>query len=193
MRQIIILLLTVIVTTAAPSNRREVVKQLNQIVIPKMGNLQGFNMTEMVEILGNLSGDKINFIWIPHLVAMQEKSPQTNTNSFPAPQPTRPLNGGFPNNVGGVLPNNVGGVFPNNVGGVQQLPVAKKNAEPVIKIFAGELNNLTLKQVLDFTTMSMQPPVQYMIMDYGVIFCPRAESEVYIPTRIFRLNGNPFR
>jgi hypothetical protein len=174
MRQIIILLLTVIVTTAAPSNRREVVKQLNQVVAPKMGNLQGFNMTEMVEILGNLSENKINFIWMPHLVAMQKKSSQINTNS-----PAQPLNGG--------------GILPNNIGGVQQLPVAKKRAEPVIRVFAGELNNLTLKQVLDFTTMSMQPPVQYMIMDYGVIFYPRAESEVYTPTRIFRLNGNPFR
>ena len=181
MRQIIILLLTVIVTAAAPSNRREVVKQLNQIVIPNMGNLQGFNMTEMVEILGNLSGNKINFIWIPHLVATQEKSPQTNTNSFPAPQPARPLNGG------NVFPN-------NNVGGVQQLPVAKKNVEPVMKVFvAGELKNITLKQAVDFTTMSMQPPVQYMIMDYGIIFYPRTKSETHMPTRVFRLNRNSFR
>jgi len=50
------------------------------------------------------------------------------------------------------------------------------------------LQNLTAKQVLDIITMSFDYPIQYVIMDQGVVFVQKPASQQGYFTRTFRLN-----
>ena len=62
MRQIIIYILTALVVAAAPNNREQINKQLNESIIPKIGNLNGFTIEEMITVLYKNS-NKINFLY----------------------------------------------------------------------------------------------------------------------------------
>jgi hypothetical protein len=50
------------------------------------------------------------------------------------------------------------------------------------------LQNLSAKQVLDIVSMSFDHPIQYVIMDQGVIFMQKPASQQGYFTRTFRLN-----
>ena len=48
--------------------------------------------------------------------------------------------------------------------------------------------NLTAKQVLDIVTMSFDYPIQYVILDQGVVFVQKPASQQGYFTRTFKLN-----
>ena len=80
------------------------------------------------------------------------------------------------------------------VGRGQFPPPLKEDIVPEIKIFTGEIKNITIKQLLEIVVMSSHPPIQYVVLDYGVVFIPQKdEAKAYMPIRTFRLNRNPFR
>tara|TARA_Y100001938_G_scaffold62924_1_gene87538 strand:+ start:6460 stop:7020 length:561 start_codon:yes stop_codon:yes gene_type:complete len=183
MRQISILLLMCFSVAAAPTNRERVNKQINDTVIPKVGNLQGFKLNEIMDLFKKFSNNKINFLYFP-----------------PKPKPQAPLI--VTNNIpqfGGVDPATGLPALPPNLNQPPPFvlpvpPPLKEDIVPEIKIFTGEIKNITIKQLLEIVVMSSHPPIQYVVMDYGVVFIPQKdEAKAYMPIRTFRLNRNPFR
>lgn len=194
MRQIIIIIfLSVFVTNAAPLNRKIVETHLNKIFLPHVGNLTGFTIEETLEVLVKLSNNKINFLYLPQL-GLPPKPPQlVNTNGFGVAVPIGGLGVPvFPPNGGVPLPNNGVGIDPATgmlalPQPIPQLPAVKEK-DPEMSTLTGDLKNLTLKQLLDVIEMGMNPPVQYIIMDWGVVFIQRDKNKPFMPTRIYRLN-----
>ena len=163
---------------AAPSTREQVNKQINRITIERVGNLKDFNLDEVMRVLSKASNNKINFLYLPPLPKPKADLFLPPTNNVPQFNGVNPMMGLPP--------------FPQQFNLV--LPPKQQNKIPKIKIMTGQLKNLTIKQLMDVIVMGCQPPVQYVIMDYGVIFLPQEdEKKAYMPTRLFRLNGNPFR
>jgi hypothetical protein len=162
---------------------------LNSTAVATVGNLHGFTMSEMLEILHQHSGGKINFLYLPHLKP-KAQPPAVNTNRLPAgvqnpigigTTPPAPLPAGFGfAGLGQPLPN-----FP-----LQQMPQpVQAGEEPKVRAVTGVLKNLTLKQIVDLTSMSMHPPVQYVVTDFGVIFIPRKDTgKPPLFNRVFRIN-----
>ena len=177
MRQIIIcIFMVVFASNAAPLNRRVVAHELNRLM-PVVGNLHGYTIEETMETLFNLSNKKINFLYFPHL---GPKPPDpVNANPFVAPQ------------FGGIDPTT--GLPFQPMQPLVPAPQVARQGEPKIVVAIGELKNVTLKQVLSVVVMSMQPPVRYVIMDYGVVFIPRGRDKPFMPVWKFNLNLNHFR
>jgi hypothetical protein len=168
---------------AAPSTREQVNKQINSIIIPKVGNLHGFNLNEVMELLQKTSNNKINFLYLPPKPKPEIEIPFMPTNNIPAL--------GFDPNGLPPLPPNFNQP-PPLIPPLQQ--PAQEDKIPVIKMFTPELKNITIKQLLELIVMSSQPPIQYVVMDYGIVFLPQEdEKKAYMPVRLFRLNRNPFR
>ena len=183
--------MSVFALSAAPLNRKAVTAHLNDTFIPKVGDLNGFTMEEMLEVLNEFSNKKINFLYLPQLASPPETPQLVNTNAFiPANGLPLPPNGGFP------FPNNNGiAIDPLTgmpLGQAPQLPPQPRREDPVMKTFTGKLKNLTLKQLVDIVEMSMNPPVQYVIMDWGVVFIPRDKNKPFMPTRVYWLNPSVF-
>ena len=186
MHYIIILLITTISLTAASSARKKIDAQLNTTIVPKIDNLQTLNINELMNVLSKFSNNKINFLYFP------PKPPPKIT--VPAIPPYNlPLNGFDPNNNGVPLPP------PPSFGQGQTnffmppMEVAVEQKVPEMKIATGQLNNLTMKQLVNIIAMGCQPPIKYIITDYGVVFLPREKDKPYIETRSFRMNGGFFR
>ena len=199
MRQISIILLSALCLNAAPPTRQSIQENLNNTFLPKVGNLNTFTMAETLEVLHRLSNNKINFLYFGHLTP--ESPPSVTTNAPPAMGGLPPLpiaGGGIPNQpMIPFPPNGANGLANNNIGminpatGLPLIPIEPEKPqrqEPVIKSVTGELKNITLKQLVEIVEMTMQPPVQYVITDWGVVFLPRAKNKPYLPTRTFRLN-----
>ncbi len=90
--------------------------------------------------------------------------------------------GGMPGVGGGVIPGGGGGA---NGGGAQ----AAFDPEIVkVRGLSSGLKNLSAKQVLDIVTMSFDHPIQYVIMDQGIVFVQKPASQQGYFTRTFRLN-----
>ena len=175
MRQISILLLTVLAISAAQPNKEQISKQLNETIIPKVGNLNGFTIEEMIQVLYKNS-NKINFLYFP-----------------PKPK-VEPAVLIMPPQIGGGL-DPLGNQFPEPfppVNFAPQAPIKKEPETPTMKIITGDLNNLTIKQFMDIMIMGCVPPIQYIVMDYGVVFLPQEKDKAYMPFRLYRLNKNPF-
>ena len=182
MRNIIITLVVVLGVEAAPSTRETVMRGLNSTAVVAVGNLHGFTMSEMLAILHQHSGGKINFLYLPHMKPKAQPS-AVNTNRLPA---------GVQNPIGiGINPATglpLGQPLPNFP--LQQMPqLVQADEEPKVRAITGVLKNLTLKQLLDLTSMSMHPPVQYVVTDFGVIFIPREDTgEPPLFNRVLRIN-----
>jgi len=162
---------------AAPSSREQINKQLNETIIPKVGNLDGFTIEEMIQVLYKNS-NKINFLYFP-------PKPKPKVDTFLIPTNAPPPFGGVDPFANQPLPQ-----FPP-VGLPAPAPVEKDQA-PKMKIVTGELNNLTVKQFMDIMVMGCVPPIQYVVMDYGVVFLPQTQDKAYMPLRLYRLNRNVF-
>ena len=180
MRNIIITLVAVLGVEAAPSTRETVMRGLNSTAVAAVGNLHGFTMSEMLAILHQHSGGKINFLYLPHMKPKAQPS-AVNTNRLQNPigiSRVGTINPATGLPLGQPLPN-----FP-----LQQIPV-QADEEPKVRAITGVLKNLTLKQMVDLTSMFMHPPVQYVVTDFGVVFIPRKDAgEPPLFNRVFRIN-----
>ena len=160
--------------------------------------MNGLAMSEILIVLQKASNRRINFLYFPHVKHNSRPIlPNTNiplhTINPATGQPEQTINPstGLPwVQHQHPLPPQQG--FGNALIG---LPVANQqevNQQPRFRTVTGPLRNLTLKQFLDIVSMSMQPPVQYVVTGVGVIFIPRENTNSpALFTRTYQLN--PFR
>ena len=202
MRYLLLLIFFSFSAFSAQLNRTELAKKLHTTIIPKVGNLEGFSMEEAIKALTVFSNNKINFIYFPQ--GLNQKLEAPNLTPHPQIDPVtglpshRPAPAGLGGvQVGGIPPyGNVplplmfpaGGLPPAGANLTPPMGVgAKQDTPPSFKIVTGELHNLTVKQLMDIMVMGMRPPVQYFVMDYGVIFTTVKKNEIYMPTRTLQI------
>jgi hypothetical protein len=124
--------------------------------------------------------NKINFLYFP-------PKPKVEPAVLIVPPNNLPQLGGGLDPLGNQFPE----PFPP-VNFAPQAPIKKEPEIPTMKIITGDLNNLTAKQFIDIMIMGCVPPIQYVVMDYGVVFLPQEKDKAYMPFRLYRLNKNPF-
>lgn len=158
--------------SAAPPTRRSVLSDLNSIVIKEI-ELNDLTIEEVIRVLQTKSTNKINFLYLPHT------KPKP-----PTPQVTNNIPFGF-----------------DPATGLPQAPLpppvflAPPIADNVPRIINGNiiLRNITLKQVLDISTLCFNQPMQYIVTDFGVVFIHPKDDEKGLFTRVFRVNPRVFR
>ena len=183
MKKILVLLLVCAFTTInAAETRQSVLNKLNSTFIKKAGSLDGFTMPEILEVLSDFSGNKVNFMYMPHLGENRVAQQPVIPDPTPPIDPTTGIPLGLPA-VNQALP----GI---GVGGLQMPPAPEQLAEvmPRIRGVRIKLRNVTLKQLLDITTMSFDKPIQYVVTDYGVIFIPRKKNAPILFNRTYQIN-----
>ena len=92
--------------------------------------------------------------------------------------------GGLPGAGGGAIPGMGGG----GAGGGGAITASFMPERVQVRGLTGALYNLTAKQVLDIVTMSFDYPIQYVILDQGVVFVQKPASQQGYFTRTFKLN-----
>jgi|10_taG_2_1085330.scaffolds.fasta_scaffold02012_17 hypothetical protein len=172
MKYLILLFLTLSLN-ATPSTRQSISKSLNTIVIKEI-TLDDFTIEELMKVLHERSGSKINFIYL--------KKPKTKVANI---SPT--------NNIAQMLDPITGlpvALPPFAPLAPQELPEA---ALPRIKTAQVSLRNVTLQQLLDISVICFNQPMKYIIADFGIVFMHRAEGEKQLFSRGYRINLNVFK
>jgi len=241
-------------------NRKQIAQKLRNIIIPRLDNVDNFNMTDIVQVLSSLikandpDGVGVNIIINPYLspgspnnqgsggagqgagqgggaaggaggvdpltglptgagggMGMGGSGVQVDpTTGLPvgggAGGAIEPAGGGLPGGVGGLpggvggLPGMGGGAMPGmgggaipgmgggGAGGGGAITAAFMPERVQVRGLTGALYNLTAKQVLDIVTMSFDYPIQYVILDQGVVFVQKPASQQGYFTRTFKLN-----
>lgn len=181
MKRILVLSLAFAFTSInAAETRQGVLNKLDSTFIEKAGSLDGFTMPEILEVLSDFSGNKVNFMYMPHLGENRTVERPVIPVSTPPIDPITGLpNVLFPQVATNALP-----------AGLQMHPIPDRLAEvmPRIRGVRIKLRNVTLKQLLDITTMSFDKPVQYIVTDYGVIFIPRKKNAPILFNRTYQIN-----
>ena len=157
---------------AAPSTRKSVLNNLNTIVIKEI-TLDDFTIEELMEVLHDRSGGKINFIYFKKPKAKAPNIPLTNN----VPQMLDPITG---------LP------VPMPPIGFA-LRALEKPELPRIKAAQVSLKNVTLQQLLDISTVCFNQPMKYIIVDFGIVFMHRPEGERQLFPRGYHINLNVFK
>ena len=218
-------------------NRKQIAQKLRNIIIPRLDNVDNFNMTDIVVVLSSLikandpDGVGVNIIINPYLSPGSPNNQGGGGAGQGAGQgggaaggaggvdpltglPTGaggggpgaggsgvqvdPITGlpvgggaGAPGGGGG-LPGMGGGAIPGmgggGAGGGGAITAAFMPEKVQVRGLTGALHNLTAKQVLDIVTMSFDYPIQYVILDQGVVFVQKPASQQGYFTRTFKLN-----
>jgi len=231
-------------------NRKYIAQKLRTIVIPKLSEVDSFNMIDMVQVLNSLikendtdrmpdgSGVGVNIIINQYLAPGAPSNQQgagqgggaqgggqgaggggggidpitglpsgagagmmgggaggqsvDPTTGLPVGGGAGPgglpgVGGGLPG-VGGGLPGVGGGAIPGGGANGGSTQAAFDPLMVKVKGLSSELQNLTAKQVLDIVTMSFDHPIQYVILDQGIVFVQKPASQQGYFTRTFRLN-----
>ena len=168
----LIFLLFVSVLHAAPSTRQSILKNLNATTLKEI-TLDDFTIEELMKVLHDRSGGKINFIYLKKPEAKASNIPLTNK----VPQMLDPITG---------LP-----VGMPPIGFAPQ--VLPEPSLPRIKTAQVSLKNVTLQQLLDISTVCFDQPIKYVIADFGIVFMHRSEGEKQLFSRRYRINLNVFR
>lgn len=188
---------------AAPINRAEILRRLNSIVIPEMKALEGYTMSEVIDFLNTriLENDPsrlgVTLIINPFLGTNSGNNLVAGASTVPQIDPAT----GLPIVVASpqALPQPV-------IDPVTGLAVQTQNAPPVasagtaifnpddIKIIGlkNKIRGLTAFQVIEMITQSFDSPIQYIIMDYGVVFFSKPASQAGNFSRVFRVNSSIF-
>ena len=175
-----ILLAFAFTSVNAAETRQGVLNKLNSTFIKKAGSLDGFTMPEILELLSSFSGNKVNFMYMSHLGENKAaEQPATPNPALPIDPAT-----GLPS----FSPPQVAANAPPV--GLQMHPMPNQLAEvmPRISGVRVKLRNVTLKQLLDITAMSFDRPIEYIVMDYGVIFIPRKKNAPILFNRVYQIN-----
>ena len=169
----LILLLLALSLNAAPSTRQSISKSLNTIVIKEI-TLDDFTIEELMKVLHERSGSKINFIYL--------KKPKTKVANIPStnniPQMLDPITG-----LPVVLP-------PLVPFAPQESP---EEALPRIKTAQVSLRNVTLQQLLDISVICFDQPMKYIIADFGIVFMHLEKGEKQLFLRRYKVNLNIFK
>ena len=154
------------------STREAVIKNLNNTIIPEI-TLDDFTIQELMKVLHDKSGGKINFLYL--------KKPKTKIVSrFPTnniPQMLDPVTG---------LPI----VLPPPIGFIP--PAQPEAALPRIKTAQVSLKNVTLQQLLEIATICFDQPMKYIVADFGIVFMHLKEGEKQLYSRRYRINSSLF-
>ena len=176
----VLLLVFAFSSVNAAETRQGVLNKLNSTFIKEAGSLDGFTMPEILELLSSFSGNKVNFMYMSHLGGDRAVEQPTT------PNPALPINPatGLPS----TLPPRV--VVNAPPVGLQMHLIPNQLAEvmPRINGVRVKLRNVTLKQLLDITAMSFDRPIEYIVMDYGVIFIPRKKNAPILFNRVYQIN-----
>lgn len=167
----IIFIILVFSLDAAPSTRQSVIKNLNTTVIKEI-TLTDFTIEELMKLLHDKSGGKINFLYLKKPIVQAPISPLTN--NIPA---------GFDPFTG--LP-----IAP------PLIPLPPQNIEPElprVKTVQVSLKNVTLQQLLDITVICFDQPMKYIIADFGIVFMHLKDGEKQLYSRKYKINPNIFR
>jgi hypothetical protein len=168
--KILLPLLLAFTLQAAPSTRESVLNKLNNTIIESI-DLNDLTIEEIAGILHSKSGNKINFIYLKKQKPEAPKAPPVNN----APQMLDPATG---------LPIMLPPPF---------LPqVAQEPASPRIKASRVSLKNVTLRQLLEISTLCFDQPMSYVITDFGVVFIHRDKDEKGLVSRTFIIRRNVF-
>ena len=166
----LILLFLVFSLNAAPSTRQSVIKNLNNVIIKEI-ELDDFTIEELMKILHDKSGGKINFLYLRNPIVKAPALPLTN-NIPPSFDPIT----GMP------LP--------------PLIPPLPQNIEPPLprinKVHIS-LKNVTLHQLLDICTVCFNQPMRYAIMDFGIAFMHLKEGEKPMYSRRYKINPSIFK
>tara|TARA_B100000614_G_C14501053_1_gene474686 strand:+ start:151 stop:666 length:516 start_codon:yes stop_codon:yes gene_type:complete len=168
--KVLILLFLALTLDAASPTRQSVIKNLNNTVIPEI-TLDDFTIEELMKILHNKSGGKINFLYLKKPVS--KIPPPLLTNNIPA---------GFDPLTGLPLAPPI-------------IPLPPQNIEPElprVKTVQISLKNVTLQQLLDITVICFDQPMKYVIMDFGIVFMHLKEGEKQLFQRKYKINRNIF-
>jgi hypothetical protein len=157
----------------APSTRQSVLNNLNSVVVKEIA-LDDFTIEELMKVLHDRSGGKINFIYLKKPKAKVSNTPLTNN----IPQMLDPITG---------LPV---GMLPPIGFAPQQQPEERL---PRIKTAQVSLKNVTLQQLLDISTVCFDQPMKYIIADFGIVFMHRGKGEKFLLSRRFQVNLNIFK
>ena len=100
------------------------------------------------------------------------------------------MGGGLPG-MGGGLPG-MGGGLPGMGGGGQSTAMKGAFDPEVVKIngLGSPMVNMTAKQILDIVTMSFDHPIQYVVLDQGIMFFQQKKEYAGTVTQTFQLNLN---
>ena len=153
------------------STREAVIKNLNDTIIPEI-TLDDFTIEELMKILHDKSGGKINFLYFKKPVS--KIPPPLLTNNIPA---------GFDPLTGLPLAPPI-------------MPLPHQNIEPElprVKTVQVSLKSVTLQQLLDITVICFDQPMKYVIMDFGIVFMHLKEGEKQLFQRKYKVNPNIFR
>lgn len=153
------------------STREAVIKNLNNTVISEI-TLDDFTIEELMKILHDKSGGKINFLYLKKPVAKVLVPPLTNN----IPAGFDPLTG---------LP-----VVP------PLIPLPPQNVEPElprVKTVQASLKNVTLQQLLDITIICFDQPLKYIVTDFGIVFMHLKDGEKPLYRRQYKINPNIFK
>ncbi len=171
--------------------RSLILQKLESIKIPEINALEGFSMTEVIDLIDKLTkkndpaSEGLNFIINPNI---------TNTLTRGGGAAPQPPPGGQPPVVPPMIDPNTGLPIPQAPG--PQAPATPGSIDPgtvKIKGLTTPLRNLTLAQLLDAVTKSFDTPVKFTIEDYAVVFTHKAPENQDIFTRTFRINPNTFQ
>jgi hypothetical protein len=164
----LVFFLLVFILEAAPSTRQSILNKLNNTVIESI-SLDDLTIEEIIKILHDKSGNKINFLYLKKYKARVPNAPLTNN----IPQMLDPVTG---------MP-----IFLPPAPQVFQEPEL-----PRIKTARVSLKNVTLKQLLDISTLCLDQPISYVVTDAAVIFIHRNKGEKPLISRKFRIKPNIF-
>ena len=165
------ILLLAFTLQAAPSTRESVLNKLNNTTVESI-DLNDLTIEEIAGILHTKSGNKINFIYLKKQESEVPKAPPVNN----APQMLDPATG-----------------LPMMLPPPPFVPqVAQELGSPRIKAARVSLKNVTLKQLLEISTLCFDQPMSYVITDFGVVFIHRDKDEKGLVSRTFIIRRNVF-
>ena len=169
--------------------RSLILQKLETIKIPDINALDGFSMTEVIDLIDKLAkkhdpqNEGLNFIINPNI-----------TNSARAAAPVPPGAGGPPPPVvPPMIDPNTGLPIAQPQPPVAAVPGSIDPGAVKIKGLTTPLRNLTLAQLLDAVMKSFDTPVKFTVEDYAVVFTHKAPERQDVFTRTFRINPNTFQ
>lgn len=161
-------------------NRKRIIAQMESIVIPEIEKLEGYTMTEFIDYLSELikkhdpTGVGINLIINPNL------------------KPVGALIAGVPG--GGAVPaiDPATGLPIAPVGGNGPIVGGAAFNPDDVKIVGlkNKLRGLTVAQIIEAVTQAYDTPIQYVVLNHGVMFISMPADQVGLVNRNFRFNPN---
>lgn len=195
-----------------PSSRESIRRKLMNIRLREVSSLEGFTLSEAVEVLETMFGkaNGINFIfdtaYDPEKIAKNPNENDPNNNSGEI-DPTTGLPAQLGNGANEPQVDPATGLPVGSSGGNSPLPglnglpaglplpptQSQKTFDPEIVKITGmppKLFNVTAMQLLDILVEQADAPITYAIGDASVVFMKADPKLRGLSTRIFRLNLN---